>query len=176
MNPSEAPLVNRVAQSGLITLNLEQFYPEEPIVSFDLQPLLFQGLILREKEFRDSLSHWDWQQYAGKRLAVFCSTDAIIPMWAYMLVTTHAAPYAKDVMVATPEEYLGRYYALRLSEWNPEQFQDRRIIIKGCSDRPVPASAYSIITHKLLPYAKSIMYGEPCSTVPVYKQSSNARE
>ncbi len=163
-------LVNRVAQSGLITLDLEQFYPNEEIIAFDLKPYLFMEMILKEKDFREALDGHDWSQYAGKILAVFCSTDAIIPMWAYMLVARHAASVAADIVQATPEHTPEVIFWKKLATLDIQPYTDKRMVIKGCSDKPVPPSAYLEITKRLQPISKSIMFGEPCSTVPVFKR------
>lgn len=162
-------LVNRVAQSGLITLDLETFYPSEPIVSFDLKQYLFMEMILKEKDFREALEAHDWSQYTGQILAVYCSADAIIPMWAYMLVATHAAPFAADIVQATPEQVPEIIFSKKLAVLDIDQYEGKRMVIKGCSDKPVPPSAYLDITKRLRPIVKSIMFGEPCSTVPVFK-------
>ena len=164
------PLVNRVAASGLITINLEEFYPAEELVIFDIKDYLFMELILKEKDFRTALKEHDWSQYEGKRLLVYCSTDAIIPVWAYMLVATYAAPFAADIFQGDQESYLKAYYTQRIAKIDPVQYEQQRIVIKGCSDKPVPPAAYLALTQKLRPFAKSIMYGEPCSTVPIFKQ------
>ena len=163
-------LVNRVAQSGLITLDLETFYPQEAIVPFDLKTYLFMEMILKEKDFREALAAHDWTQYQDQIVAVFCSTDAIIPMWAYMLVATYAAPFAADIVQATPEQVPEIVFWKKLALLNIDQYQDKRMVIKGCSNKPVPPSAYLDITKRLRPIAKSIMFGEPCSTVPVFKK------
>jgi hypothetical protein len=163
-------LVNRVDQSGLITFNLENYYPSHAIKVFDIKDYLFHGLILKEKDFRDALKAHDWQQYRDTVLCVYCSTDAIIPVWAYMLVATHAAPYTIEIFTGSQEEYLKNYYKQCIAELDIKDFEDKKIVIKGCSDKPVPASAYAAITSRLAGYAQSIMYGEPCSTVPVYKK------
>lgn len=176
MISEEKPLINRVAQSGLITLNLERFFPAEPVVSFDLTTYLFKGLILKETEFRDTLKTLDWSQYAGKHVAVFCSTDAIIPVWAYMLVAALAGPYALDVAQATPEEYIRLYYQRALAQLDVQPYTEQRVIIKGCSDKPVPPYAYVEMTRLLQPVVQSIMYGEPCSTVPVFKRPRNVQK
>ncbi len=170
----ESKLVNRVAQSGLITLDLEVFYPEGEIAPFDLKDYLFMGLILKEKDFREALKAHDWAQYAGKNLAVFCSADAIIPMWAYMLVAASAAPYARDVFQGTPEQYVEAAFLKKLAALDLSPYEGKRLVIKGCSDKPVPPSAYVEITRRLQPIALSIMFGEPCSTVPVYKRPIQA--
>ncbi|MCS6928571.1 MAG: DUF2480 family protein [Saprospiraceae bacterium] len=165
-------LVNRVSRSGLVTIDLEAFYPEGEIAPFDLKDYLFMGLILKEKDFREALKAHDWAQYSGKNVAVFCSTDAIIPMWAYMLVTAYAAPYARDVFQGTPEQFVEAAFLKKLAALDLSPYQGKRLVIKGCSTRPVPSSAYVEITRRLQPIALSIMYGEPCSTVPVYKRLS----
>jgi hypothetical protein len=166
----QQPLVNRVAQSGLVTIDLEQFFPKGDVVEFDLKDHLFMGLILKEKDFREALAALDWSQFDGKFLAVHCSADAIIPMWAYMLVAVLAAPHAKDVALCTPESYVETAFLKQLAALDISTYADKRVVIKGCSDNPVPASAYLHIAHRLWPVAKSIMFGEPCSTVPVYKR------
>lgn len=163
-------LVNRVAQSGLVTLDLEQYYPEGPIKAFDLKEYLFMEMILKEKDFREALKNHDWTQYDGQYLAVFCSTDAIIPMWAYMLVATYAAPHAIDVVQCTPEQLPEHIFLKKITHLDLGPYEGKRMVIKGCSDRPVPPAAYLEITRRLQPIAQSIMFGEPCSTVPVYKR------
>jgi hypothetical protein len=169
-----AELINRVAQSGLVTLDLEQFYPEGDIVAFDLKGYLFMELILKEKDFREALKAHDWTQYTDKNLAVYCSADAIIPMWAYMLVATYAAPYAQDVVQAVPEQVAELIFLKKLAALDVSPYAGTRMVIKGCSDKPVPPSAYLEITRRLQPIARSILFGEPCSTVPVYKRAAEA--
>ena len=166
----EKPLVNRVAASGIITLNLEDFYPNTDIVPFDLKDYLFMELILKEKDFRAALKEYDWAQYEGKHLCVFCSADAIIPTWAYMLVTIYAEPFAKSIAQADEATFLKLHYQKTLAGVDIAQYEDKRIVIKGCSDKAVPAAAYMELTRLLRPVAKSIMYGEPCSMVPLYKK------
>lgn len=166
----EQPLINRVANSGLITLKLEEFFPQEEVMHFDLKDYLFMEMILKEKDFRTAVKEHNWEQYQGKILLVYCSTDAIIPVWAYMLVAAAATPFALDVFQGTEDDYYRSYFLRRLDDLDIDQYQDQRLVIKGCSDHPVPPAAYLEITRKLQPIAKSIMYGEPCSTVPVYKQ------
>ena len=167
----ETPLINRVAGSGLVTIDLEGFYPEGEVVVFDLKNYLFMELILKEKDFREALQHHDWEQYRGKNLAVFCSTDAIIPMWAYMLVATYAAPFVNDMAQCTPEQFVEIALLKQLNRLDLQEYAGKRLVIKGCSDKPVPPSAYLEITRLLQPLAQSIMFGEPCSTVPVYKKA-----
>ena len=163
-------LVNRVAASALVTIDLEDLYPEGEVKAFDLKDYLFMGLILKEKDFREALQAHDWSQYAGQNLAVFCSADAIIPMWAYMLVAAYAAPFVRDIALATPEQFAEIAFLKKLAALDLADYAGKRLVIKGCSDKPVPASAYLELTRRLQPVAQSIMFGEPCSTVPVFKK------
>lgn len=167
----ESPLVNRVANSGLITIDLEEMFPKGEVIGFDLKNYLFMELILKEKDFREALKSHDWEQYRGKNLAVFCSTDAIIPMWAYMLVASYAAPVVNDMALCEPAAFVETAFLKKLAALDLTPFQGKRLVIKGCSDKPVPASAYLEITRRLQPAALSIMFGEPCSTVPVFKKA-----
>jgi hypothetical protein len=153
-----------------VTIDLEQFFPKGDVVGFDLKDHLFMGLILKEKDFREALAAFDWSQFDGKLLAVHCSVDAIIPMWAYMLVAVLAAPHAEDVALCAPESYVEMAFLKQLAALDVSAYTDKRVVIKGCSDNPVPAAAYLHIAHRLQPLVKSIMFGEPCSTVPVYKR------
>jgi len=167
---TDKPLVNRVAASGLITLKLEEYFPKEMITPFDLKDYLFMELMLKEKDFREALKNHNWKQYEGQVLCIFCSTDAIIPIWAYMLVASYAAPYAKEVFQGTSEQYYQKAFEQIIDQMDISTYEDQRIVIKGCSDLPVPLSAYVDLTSKLRPVAKSIMFGEPCSTVPIFKK------
>ncbi len=164
-------LVNRVAASSLITIDLEEYFPKEELLLFDIKDYLFMGLILKEKDFREALTNHDWSQYKGLNLAVYCSADAIIPLWAYMLITSYAAPYTKDVFQGNADEFYKNAFQKALSKIDPAQFEGKRIIIKGCSKKSVPASAYVELTRLLQPVVQSLMFGEPCSTVPIYKKS-----
>ncbi len=164
------PLVNRVAASGLITLNLEDFFPEGEIATFDLKDYLFMELILKEKDFRKALKELDWSQYADKHLLITCSTDAIIPIWAYMLVTVYATPVAKSIFQGAAEEFYKNSFINILDKLDISQYKNKLLVIKGCSGKPVPTAAYVELTRRLQPVAKSIMFGEPCSTVPLYKK------
>ncbi|MCX8020637.1 MAG: DUF2480 family protein [Chitinophagaceae bacterium] len=163
-------IVNKVAESGLVTLDLSQWYPREEIVRFDLKDFLFMGLILKEKEFREALKLHDWSKYEGKYVAVYCSADAIIPVWAWMLTASYLQPVAKEIFAGDEKEFLKYLFLKNLLQLNPDEYTDKRIVIKGCGDLPIEAYAYMEVTKLLRPVAKSIMYGEPCSTVPVYKK------
>ena len=163
--------VNKVAESGLISLDLEKWYPKEEVVSFDLKSLLFMEMIVKEKEFRESLKNIDWNQYKDKHVAIYCSVDAIIPMWAYMLVASKLEPVAKSFTLGDEKETIKQAFLHNLSQINTAEFVDQRVIIKGCGETPIGEFAYMEITKRLRPIAKTIMYGEPCSTVPVYKKA-----
>lgn len=163
-------IINKVAESGLIELDLEKYYPEGEIVSFDLKHYLFRELILKEKDFREALKQLDASVYKDKLIAVYCSTDAIIPAWAYMLVASALQPYAKEI-VCGDESFLHKTIFLRnINAIDINEFADKRIVVKGCGDHPIGEFAYLEITKLLRPVAKTIMYGEPCSTVPVFKK------
>ena len=164
------PLINKVSESGLITLNLEDFYPSVDIAVFDLKENLFMGLILKEKDFREALKNLDVSAYTGKIVAVTCSTDAIIPIWAYMLVASYLQPEAKELLFGTAEEVLNKQLIKNINTLAVEDFADKRVVIKGCGEKPIGEAAYLEATKLLRPVAKSIMYGEPCSTVPIFKR------
>lgn len=172
----EKPLVNRVAASGLLTINLESYFPKQPVTYFDLKDYLFMELILKEKDFREALQQHDWAQYEGKILLIHCSTDAIIPLWAYMLVSAYAAPHAADIFQGDEDAYYRAALLRALSAIQPETYAGKRVVVKGCSDFPVPASAYVEITRLLQGHAQSIMFGEPCSTVPIFKRPRSLNE
>jgi hypothetical protein len=170
MSQNNDVLVNRVANSGLITINLEEFLPSKEVVPFDLKEYLFQGLILKEKDFRSSMKEVDWASGQGKVLAVYCSTDAIIPRWAYMLVSAYATPYYDEVVAMTPAAWEEASLLQAIATYPGEDMEGKRVVIKGCGEKEIPPSAYMAITNKLQPFAQSIMYGEPCSTVPIFKR------
>lgn len=164
------PIINKVAESGLIALDLETYYPKEEILAFDLKEYLFMGLILKEKDFREALTSLDWTQYQHKHVAVFCSADAVIPMWAYMLTTTNLSAVNAKIGYGTAEEVRKQLFIKNIEAINPEEFSDKRVVVKGCGDLPIGEFAYVQITAKLAPVVRSLMYGEPCSTVPVFKR------
>jgi len=163
-------IVNKVEESGLITFNLESYFPTEPILVFDLKGFLFRELILKEKDFRAALKELDWSVYNGALVALTCSVDAIIPYWAYMLVTAYLEPVCKLVVCGTANQLIEQQYQSSLAKIDWSIYKDQRMVIKGCGDKPVPIGAYVEVTRYLRPLAKSILYGEPCSTVPVYKK------
>ncbi len=163
---------NKVAESGIITLDLEQFIPkEDTLATFNLKPFLFREMILREKDYRAALVEHDWTQYAGKHTGIICSVDAIIPMWAFMLAASYLQPVADSVHFGTLEEVKKELIVEHIHAIDTASYQDKRVVLKGCGEVPVPQTAYVAATAKLRPVVKSIMYGEPCSTVPIYKQA-----
>jgi hypothetical protein len=163
-------IINKVAESGLVEINLEDFYPAGEVVTFDLKDYLFMGLILKEKDFREALKKADFSLYRDKLVAVTCSADAIIPMWAYMLVASYLQPVAKEVVAGDAAFLHKTLFLQNIHAINPADYTDKRVVIKGCGDLPIGEFAYLEITRLLRPVVKSIMYGEPCSTVPVFKK------
>ena len=162
-------IINKVSQSALLTLNLEDFYPQGEIVIFDVKNYLFMELILKEKEFREALKNLDWSVYQNKNVGITCSADAIIPLWAYMLATTYLQPFAKEVIFGNEETVFNIIFLKNLWEIDAKEYEGKRVVVKGCGDKKIPESAYVEISKMLRPVAKSIMYGEPCSTVPIFK-------
>lgn len=162
-------IINKVALSPLLSLDLEEYYPKEPVAVFDLKPHLFMELILKEKEFRAALQNHDWRQYQDKIVAVTCTADAIIPVWAYMLVASYLQPFAKELVFGDEKAAFQQQFIKNIDSIDASEFADKRIVVKGCGDLPIGEFAYMEVTKKLRPVAKSIMYGEPCSTVPIYK-------
>ena len=165
----EDGIINKVALSPLETVDLEDYYPKEEIILFDLKPYLFMELILKEKDFRDSLKEIDWKIYSGKIVAVTCSADAVIPVWAYMLVATYLEPQAKDIIMGDEKTAVKQVLLKRINMIDVDKYKEKRVVIKGCGELSIGDFAYMEITRLLRPVAKSIMYGEPCSTVPIYK-------
>lgn len=164
------PFINKVAESGLISLDLAQFIPNNDIIVFDIKPYLFMELILKEKDFRASLASIDWTQFENKIVGIFCSTDAIIPMWANMLIVANLSPYVKAVYFGDENKTRELVLLEEIQKLDAASYLDQRVVVKGCGDTPIGESAFIAITQKLRPVVKSIMYGEPCSTVPVYKK------
>ncbi|WP_028978648.1 DUF2480 family protein [Sporocytophaga myxococcoides] len=169
MENSGNEIVNRVANSDLVLLNLEDYYDKGERVVCDIKDNLYQGLILREKEFRAFVKENDWSVYTGKNVAIICSEDAIVPSWAYMLLISKIEPYANYVMVGNLEHLEQALFQAALRNIDASTYKDAKVIIKGCSNFPVPLFAYGELTRMLRPFVQSLMYGEPCSTVPIYK-------
>jgi hypothetical protein len=164
------PIVNKVAESGILSLDLETFLPKSPVQVFDLKEHLFMGLILKEKDFRAALLATDWEVYRNQHVAITCTADAIIPMWANMLVAAYLQPLAASVHFGSAEKVTQDILLENLTSLQVENYQDQRVVIKGCGEQPVSEAAYVAATRLLRPVAKSIMYGEPCSTVPIFKK------
>lgn len=163
-------IVNKVAASGLITLNLEDYLDKAERVLYDIKDNLFQGLILKEQDFRAFVKEHDWSQYQGKNVAITCSADAIVPTWAYMLLANKMKPFANEVVFGNLDTLDTLLFSKALSKIDVNEFAGQRIVVKGCANPAIPVSAYVEVTNLLTPVAKSIMYGEPCSTVPIYKR------
>lgn len=164
------PIINKVAESGLISLDLTHFIPSTEIVLFDIKQYLFMELILKEKDFRAALTAADLSIYQDKIVGIYCSTDAIIPMWANMLIASALQPYAKAIYFGDEKKVREQILLEGIALIDPSEYSDQRVVVKGCGETPIGESAYIAITNKLRPVVKSIMYGEPCSTVPVYKK------
>jgi len=164
------PIINKVAESGLITIDPAEYYPKQDLKLFDLKDFLFMGLILKEKEFREALKNFDWEQYRDKDVAVTCTADAIIPVWAWMLIGSYLQPVANEVIMGDEKELHKKVFLKNLSRIDTNEYAGKRIVIKGCGETPIGDFVYLELTKLLQPVAKSIMYGEPCSTVPVYKK------
>jgi hypothetical protein len=163
-------IVNRVANSKLVVFDLEDYYPKGKRITFDIKDWLFEGLVLREKDFRAQVIAHDWSQYQDAYVALTCSTDAIVPAWAYMLLTMHLEPFAKKTIIGDLEQLETSIYQTIIENLDVTPFNGKPLIIKGCSNKPVPANAYILLSQKLKPFAKSIMYGEACSSVPLFKK------
>lgn len=167
----ETEIINRVAKSGLVSLDLEDYYHPGERVVYDLKDNLYMGLILKEKDFREFLKTHDWSQYAGKNVAVTCTEDAIVPTWAYMLLTLQLQPYANIIVFGNLQDLEEKLYFDAIAQINVDDYRDLRVVVKGCSKVPVPTAAYVEITRVLRPVVQTLMFGEPCSTVPLYKRA-----
>ena len=163
-------IINRVANSKLVTIDLEDYYPEGKRVLFDIKDWLYEGLVLREKDFREKVKNFDWSQYQNCYVALTCSTDAIVPAWAFMLLTVNLEPFVEKAVIGDLEALETSIYQDIINGLNTSEFKDKPIIIKGCSNKPVPVNAYTMLINKLKPIARSVMYGEACSSVPLYKR------
>lgn len=163
-------IINRVANSKLVTLDLEDYYPKGERIPFDISKWLSGGIVLREKEFREHVSSHNWSKYQDCFVALYCSTDAIIPGWAYMLLSLHLAPYASKVTVGNLKDLENVLFTEIIQNLDLSEYKDKPIIIKGCARKPIPENAYVLLAQKLQPLVKSIMYGEACSSVPLFKK------
>ena len=162
-------IVNKVAQSKLVTIDLEDYYPQGKRIVFDIKDWLFEEIILKEKDFRFFVKDHNWSQYEGSYVALNCSSDAIIPSWAYMLITAELASFAKKIIIGNLKDLETSIFQDIIAQLSIDPFQDKPVIIKGCSEKSIPETAYTQLITKLIPVAKSIMYGEACSTVPLFK-------
>ena len=169
-------ITNKVSESGIITLDPANYVAPDNVVTFDLKDHLFMGLILKEKDFREALKNLDWEQYRNKDVAVTCTADAIIPVWAYMLVATNLQPVCKELALGNENDLRRQIFLKNISQINIDELVGQRVVIKGCGDIPIDDYAYLELTKLLAPVVKSIMYGEPCSTVPVYKKKAGTNE
>lgn len=163
-------IINRVANSALVVIDLEDYYPVGQRVQLDISDWLYEGLLLREKDFRTQVSDHDWSQYQDAFVALHCSSDAIIPGWAYLLLSVHLAPFAKKVVVGDLETLENVLFSELISDLDISEFENKPLIIKGCAHKPIPDTAFVLLAQKLQPIARSIMYGEACSSVPLYKK------
>ncbi|MFA7687120.1 MAG: DUF2480 family protein [Moheibacter sp.] len=163
-------IINKVAKSPLVTIDLEDFYPEGKRMVFDLKDFLYEELILKEKDFREQLKNHDWTVYQDAYVAMDCSTDAIVPSWAFLLAATHLQPYAKKIVKGNLVDLETALYREIISNWDVSQYENKKVIVKGCSKKPVPDAAYVQLIEKIQPHIQSLMYGEACSTVPLLKK------
>tara|TARA_B100000809_G_scaffold107339_1_gene105811 strand:+ start:9096 stop:9602 length:507 start_codon:yes stop_codon:yes gene_type:complete len=166
-----AEIINKVTRSKLVTIDLEDYYPKGERVLFDIKQWLFHELILKEKDFRESINAYDWSTLKGSYVALSCSVDAIIPSWAYILITTKAAPFAKKIIVGDLPLLETSIYQEIIHDFDLEIVKNKPVIIKGCANKPIPPTAYTQLVEKIIPVANSIMYGEACSTVPLFKKN-----
>ncbi len=165
------PIINKVAQKNIITIDLADFFPKESDVAvIDMKDYLFKGLILREADFRDQVKNTDWSLYHGKYVAIYSSVNAIIPMWAYMVISAELQSYAKDIANAAPDHAPDIFLYRAIEKLDAAQYEGQRVVIKGCGDKTIDTAAFVHITQKLAGTARALMYGEPCSMVPVYKR------
>ncbi|MBQ0116414.1 MAG: DUF2480 family protein [Flavobacterium sp.] len=163
-------IVNKVANSALKVFDLEDYFPKQPIKTLDISHWLLEGIVLREKEFRAALKDFDWTPYQGSLVAMYCSTDAILPAWAFMLVSSYLQPVALEVTQGNKETLLLNYYNKTIQALDFEMYRDQPVIVKGCSKQPIPEQVYVMATQKMMNYARSIMFGEACSAVPIFKR------
>jgi len=170
MENQENEIINRVANSSLVTFNLEDYFPDRPIAEIDLASLLYEGIILREKDLREFIKSHDWSAYTNQHVAITCTADAVIPTWAFILLGIAAQPFALSVVYGNREVVVANLYRQVLDQINWDQFRDQKVVIKGCNDKGIPVFAYVDAATRLRPVAASLMFGEPCSTVPLFKK------
>ena len=168
----ETEIINKVANSGLISFDLEEYFHHGERVVYDIKDNLFMGLILKEKDFREFIKNKDWTEYSGKNVAIICSEDAIVPTWAYMLLAIQLEPHANMVVYGDLADLEKKLYEVALNSMDLEQFKDQRVVVKGCSNAQIPTYVYVELTRRLKPIVKSLMFGEPCSTVPLFKKKT----
>lgn len=166
-------IVNKVANSRLMSIDLEDFYPKGERVLFDIKKWLFAEQILKERDFREYVQNHNWSAYQNKYVALTCSSDAIIPSWAYLLITVSLSPFAKKIIIGNLELLETSIFQEIIDQFPTKIYSGKPIIIKGCSKHPIPQTAYSQLIDRLLPIAKSIMYGEACSNVPLFKRKKH---
>jgi hypothetical protein len=171
----EGELINRVAQSPITTFKLEEYHPKGERVLLDIKDQLYMGMILREKDFRTWIKEQDWSQYKDKHIAIICSADAIVQVWAFMLLESKLQPHAKSVVFGTLEDLEIQLWRDALDQIDFSQFEGRPVVVKGCSEIEVPTAIYVEATRKLRPFVKKLSYGEPCSTVPIYSKPKNVK-
>ena len=169
------PITNRVEQSEILVFNLEEFWDERPVVELDIEPFLFEGMIVREKDFREKVREHDWSQYDDVHVAVYCSTDAIIPTWAYMLIASKLEGTVRSMTTGRREDLIREHFVRALEKADLSEYRDRPVVIKGCGSKLVPPSAYALATQKLQGVAGKLMYGEPCSSVPLWRRPAESR-
>ena len=167
-------IVNKIAQSGLVNLNLEDYYDRTPIHIVDIVHFLYEGVMLREKFFRETLLTYDWQQHQDAYVGIVCSEEAIIPMWAYMLLSNKLQPYSKLIVAGDKHTIEAIIWQKTLQNIPTNDYKDKRVLVKGCGKIPIPAVAYTYISSLLTPVVKSLFFGEACSNVPIYKQKTNS--
>jgi hypothetical protein len=166
----KSPIENRVAKSGLITIDLEALFTSEETVLLDIKPWLYEELVLREKDFRAQVKTHDWTKYQDKHVAITCTADAVVPLWAYMLISSVLTPFAKTIIFGNLNDLQVAVWRKKIDQLNIADFAGKRVVIKGCSTINIPNDTYVFLTQKLVPVVQSLMFGEPCSTVPIYKK------
>ncbi len=166
-------IINRVQKSSLITIDLEDFYPTGQRLVFDISDWLYERIILKEKDFREKIKKHNWSKYSGKYVAINCLTDAIIPSWAFMLITINLEGYAKLVVQGNLDDLENAVFYNVIEKIEISEYENKSVIIKGCSNMPIPDNAYIFLIQKIKPVVKSLMFGEACSTVPLYKKFNN---